>query len=107
MLFRSFLSPEKNAIIKSFRSAGGKGLAGFIDSLSLDWNTGTWTADSESPPEFVVPKMCKVTISFTPIHDISPGLSHDGFNRAPIYPAGTLTKKKVEGQKNNTNSGGG
>jgi len=102
-----FLNPDKNAIVRSFRSAGGKGLAGFIDSLALDWNTGTWTADSESPPEFVVPKVCKVTISFTPIHDISPGLSHNGFNRAPIYPVGTMTAKTAGGQNNNGSSGGG
>jgi hypothetical protein len=36
--------------------------------------------------------MCKVTLAFTPIHDIAPGLDHLGFNRAPVYPVGTYMK---------------
>jgi len=80
-----FLDIEKNALVKSFRSAGGKGLAGFIDSMNFDWYSQvTWDTD----PGNKAPKMCKVTISFSPIHDISPGLDSQGYNRAPIYPIG-------------------
>jgi len=77
-----FLKEENNAISRSFRSVGGKGLAGFIDSMNFDWyDKATWEITLGSK----APKMCKVTIAFTPIHDISPGLDVNGYNRAPIY----------------------
>lgn len=72
-----------NAISRSFRSSGGKGLAGFIESMAFDWyDRVTW----ETEVGRKAPKICKVTISFSPIHDITPGLDHRGVNRAPIYP---------------------
>lgn len=78
--------PSKgNAIARSFRSSGGKGLAGFIESMSFDWyERVTWTTDEGNGRK--APKMCKVTIGFSPVHDITPGLDHMGSNRAPIYP---------------------
>jgi len=81
-----------NAISKSFKSVGGKGLPGFIESLEFDWyDKVTWnTRDEENPYEHRAPKMCKITISFAPFHDITPGLDHVGFNRAPIYPIGPM-----------------
>jgi hypothetical protein len=80
-----FMSEEKNALVKSFKSASGKGLAGVIESMSFDWYSNvTWDVD----PDKKAPKMCKVTISFSPMHDISPGLDSSGYNRAPIYPRG-------------------
>jgi hypothetical protein len=83
---KNFMSPNVNAIVKSFESAGGKGLAGFVESINFDWyNQTTWNID----PDQTAPKMCKVTISFTPVHDISPGVDHQGYNRAPIYPVGS------------------
>ena len=81
----SFMDPQTNIIVKSFESAGGKGLAGVIESINFDWyNQATW----EVLPGHTAPKMCKVTISFAPIHDITPGIDHMGYNRAPIYPVG-------------------
>ena len=81
----SFLEPNGNAIVKSFENAGGKGLAGVIESMNFDWyDKVTW----ETLPGMTAPKLCKVTISFSPIHDISPGIDHAGYNRAPIYPVG-------------------
>ena len=81
----NFMSADKNVIVKSFESTGGKGLAGFIDSINFDWyDRTTWDIEIDRK----APKMCKVTISFTPIHDISPGLDAHGNNRAPIYPLG-------------------
>jgi hypothetical protein len=80
-------SPKSNAISRSFRSTGGKGLAGFIDSINFDWySSTTWDIEEKAP------KMCKVTISFTPIHDISPGLDSNGYNRAPIYRLGPYSR---------------
>jgi hypothetical protein len=82
-----------NAIARSFRTSGGRGLAGFIESLSFDWyDRTTWEIGQGIGDEIYfgrrAPKMCKVTVSFSPIHDIAPGLDESGFNRAAIYPVG-------------------
>jgi hypothetical protein len=104
--FMDDLSEKGNAISRSFRSSGGRGLAGFIESMSFDWyDRVTWeishgTGGNDAPVEGRrAPKVCKVSIGFSPIHDITPGLDHTGFNRAPIYPVGPMhpvypTKKK-------------
>jgi hypothetical protein len=71
----AFMDPDNNVIVKSFESAGGKGLAGFIESMNFDWyNQTTWDTDLDR----TAPKMCKVTLSFSPIHDITPGLDQHG-----------------------------
>lgn len=81
-----FMDPKNNVVVKSFESVGGEGLPGFIESMSFDWYSGTtWEIDSDRGK---APKMCKVTISFSPFHDITPGLDHVGANRAPIYNLG-------------------
>jgi hypothetical protein len=81
----SFLNPNNNALAKSFQDTGGKGLAGVIETMSFDWyDKVTWETQLGS----IAPKICKVTIGFSPIHDISPGIDHMGANRAPVYPVG-------------------
>lgn len=83
-----FFSEEKNTIVRSFKSSGGRGIACTIDSLNLDWWDGNkigWETHSIGK---CAPKMCLVKISVTPIHDIAPGIDHTGFNRAPVYPVG-------------------
>lgn len=81
----SFMSPEKNALVKSFESVKGKGLAGHMTNVSIDWmDKVTW----ETTPGSRAPKMCTIQFSFSPIHDIEPGLDHNGYNRAPIWPVG-------------------
>src|SRR6478609_2140530 len=83
----AFLDVEKNALVKSFRSIQGKGLGGVIETMGFDWyDKVTWEID----PGSRAPKMCKVTIAFSPIHDISPGIDHLGYNRSPVYPVGNL-----------------
>jgi hypothetical protein len=83
-----------NAISRAFRSSGGRGLAGFIESMNFDWyDKVTWEIGEgieSSGPKLGrrAPKLCKVTLSFSPVHDITPGLDVNGFNRAPIYPVG-------------------
>lgn len=82
----NFFSSENNPIVRAFDSSRGRGLAGVITSLSFDWldnivwETDVWNARA--------PKMCKITMGFKPIHDISPGLDSSGFNRAPVYNVG-------------------
>ena len=82
----TFMNPNQNTIVKSFETAGGKGLAGYIENISFDWyDKVTWEID----PGRTAPKMCKITVSFAPIHDVSPGIDHLGYNRAPIYAVGS------------------
>lgn len=81
----AFLDIEKNALVKSFRAIQGKGLAGVIETMSFDWyDKVQW----DIRPEHRAPKTCKVTLTFAPIHDISPGIDHLGYNRSPVYPVG-------------------
>lgn len=87
-----FLNEDKNALVKSFKSVGGKGLAGTIDSMNFDWFENVpWQTDE---PGGKAPMFCKVSIAFSPIHDISPGIDHQGYNRAPVYPVGNAMKNR-------------
>ena len=63
----------------------GRGLAGVIENMSFGWDFA-WETEFGSR----APMGCKVTLKFSPIHDIPPGLDADGFNRAPIYNAGRI-----------------
>ena len=81
-----FYDNTNNAIVRSFRSTMGRGLAGFIDSFDIDYGDATWETQLGSR----APQMVKVSIGFKPIHDIPPGIDADGFNRAPIYNAGRI-----------------
>lgn len=92
----AFLDVEKNALVKSFHSMQGKGLGGVIETMSFDWyDKVTWEIDLNSQ----APKMCKVTLTFVPIHDISPGIDHLGYNRAPIYPVGEAMGSRFDFSK--------
>jgi hypothetical protein len=84
--FRDFMSPENNAIVRSFESTRGRGLAGAITGLDFTWNDMPWEIERGSK----APKMCKINIQFSPIHDIQPGIDYNGFNRAPVYNVGTI-----------------
>lgn len=93
---RNFYDPANNAIVRSFESTRGMGLASVVTSLSFTWMDGLWGAGEDGPGNRA-PRSCKVQMSFDPIHDIAPGLDHEGFNRAPIYPVGGLVNSIVEG----------
>lgn len=91
-----FMNSENNALVKSFESVKGKGLAGFITSMDFDWmDKVTW----ETIPGSKAPKMCTVTMTYAPIHDISPGLDHTGYNRSPIYPVGWFNHAPDDNKK--------
>jgi len=81
----SFLSEEDNPIFKAFATTKGKGLAGVIKSLKFDFNETTWSTDvlNGRAPMFI-----KIDIEFAPIHDVAPGIDHNGFMTAPIYNVG-------------------
>ena len=78
---------ENNYIVRSFESAMGRGLAGFITSLNIDWNAAgaTW----EITPGMRAPKYLEVDIQFAPIHDIPLGLDSEGMMRSVPYNVGS------------------
>jgi hypothetical protein len=85
----AFLDAAANPVVRAFESTMGKGLAGFITQMDFQWlDQITWETEGEKAP-----KACQITISYSPVHDIGPGLAHDGMNRAPIYGAGASVKK--------------
>jgi hypothetical protein len=92
----SFYDPEKNSVIRSFETTAGMGLAAVVTQLGFTWMDGLWGVGEDGPGNRA-PRSCKVQMSFEPIHDIAPGLDHEGFNRAPIYPVGRLINGIVEG----------
>lgn len=91
-----FYDYQNNAVVRSFETTRGLGLAGVVTQLQFTWMDGLWGAGDDGPGNRA-PRACKVQVSFEPIHDIAPGLDHEGFNRAPIYPVGSLINSIVEG----------
>lgn len=87
----NFFSSDKNAIVRSFESTQGKGLAGFITSLSFDYSESTWSIDEGSR----APKSVAITMAFAPIHDLPVGLDSDGRMRAMSHPVGNLAKNSA------------
>lgn len=81
-----FFSADSNPVVKAFESTAGKGLAGIIKSIKFNWFEPAWEIDNGAK----APQWCKISLGFTPIHDIPPGIDDDGFNRAPIYPVGAV-----------------
>ena len=86
----SDLFSNKNPIFKAFESTMGRGIVVAVTSIDLDWklNSAPW----ELTPGHRAPRMCDVSLGITPIHDITPGIDHEGFNRAPIYKVGKTSK---------------
>ena len=80
----NFLRPENNAVVRSFEEVGGKGLAGFITSMQMSWikDNSVWETDLDAR----APKTFEIQMVFSPVHDIAPGLDHDGYTRAINYP---------------------
>lgn len=79
-----FFTTGGNPIVRSFEQTRSRGLAGFVTSLSFDYGDSTF----EMARGARAPMTVKVTMNFSPIHDIAPGLDADGVNRAPIYTPG-------------------
>lgn len=91
-----FLNPDKNALVRSFQQTRGKGLAGTIDQLDFDfYENVVW----ETAIGMRAPKFMKVNMSFTPIHDISPGLDSNGYNRAPTYSLGHFMQDRDDAKE--------
>ena len=99
MNVNDFYKYDNNSVIKSFESTMGMGLAAVVTQLQFTWMDGLWGAGTDGPGHRA-PRSCKVQMSFEPMHDIAPGLDHEGLNRAPIYPVGNLVNHLVEGGGN-------
>lgn len=79
--------PNGNPIVRSFESARGRGMAGFITSLNFDWADSVW----DIAPGKRAPQMMKVSVQFSPIHDIPLGLDSDGAMRSVAYGVGSYS----------------
>lgn len=87
-----FFDPSRNAVVRTFESTAGRGLAAAITSFNLDYADAPWSTDTLGSR---APLWVKVSMSFAVIHDIEPGIDSDGFNRAPIYPVGEIINKVI------------
>jgi hypothetical protein len=79
---------DNNAIVRSFRAAAGRGLAGVITNLSMNYDGATWGTDPVTRDR--APKKVEITMGFAPIHDLPLGLDFQGELVAPVYPVGGL-----------------
>ena len=83
-----FFTSEKNAIVRSFETTRGRGVAGFITSLALDYGMGShpWS----SSVFMKAPMVVKISLGFAPITDLPLGLDYDGVIRNPSHPVGDI-----------------
>jgi hypothetical protein len=87
---REFFSVENNPILRSFDSAMGTGIAGFVKSMRMGYNHDKLWATHKLNSR--APMMVKIDMEFALIHDLQPGLSSDGFMSAPIWNVGGVMK---------------
>jgi len=76
-----------NPITAAYESTLGRGLAGFITMLDVNYQDQLWETEVVGSK---APKLVKLTINFAPTHDIAPGLDADGAMRAPVYNTGRI-----------------
>lgn len=63
----------------------GTGVAGILTALDFDFSNSTY----ETMPKFKAPQFMRANVSFSVIHDVTPGLAYDGINRGEVFPVGT------------------
>jgi hypothetical protein len=83
-----FFKKENNAIVRSFNSTKGRGLAGFISSMAFDYSDATWATDQGSR----APKSVGITLAFTPVHDVPVGMDYQGKLRGLSHPTGKIIR---------------
>lgn len=88
--FEDFMHPANNSITKAFETSNGRGLAGFIESMSFDLIDSEGNIPWETSYGSRAPKILDIKMKFLPVHDISPGLDSDGFTRAPTHNVGSI-----------------
>jgi hypothetical protein len=82
-----------NPIIRSFNSTAGRGLAGFITNMSMNYSEATW--DTSLIHGQRAPMTVQIDINFDVVHDIAPGLDADGYMRAPLWPVGAPSNNMI------------
>ena len=87
---------ENNPLFRAFESTVGRGLAGVITSLNFDWGLNSEIMWDLKSFNHKAPMGCKVSIAFTPIHDITPGLDHNGMLRAPVFNVGNASPHQFD-----------
>ena len=78
---------SNNPITASYESGMSRGIAGFITQLDVNYGDSNWETSRIGSK---APMLVKVTINFSPIHDIVPGIDHNGMMRAPTYNVGRV-----------------
>ena len=81
-----------NPITASYESGMSRGIAGFITQLDINYNESTWETSRIGSK---APMLVKVTLNFSPIHDIPLGIDHRGMMRAPAYNVGRVNNAFV------------
>ena len=81
---------SNNPITNSYESGMSRGIAGFITQLDINYNESNWETSRIGSK---APMLVKVTLNFSPVHDIPPGIDHNGMMRAPIYNVGRVNNQ--------------
>ncbi len=68
----------------AMRQNAGRGMAGVITQMSLDYSDATWRTD----PGSRAPLMATINLAFSPMHDLTPGIDTYGRMMAPTHPVG-------------------
>lgn len=93
----TFFNSDSNAIVKSFESSAGQGLAGVITNMSLNYDSAVWGTNPDKNDR--VPRSVEISLSFAPIHDLPLGLGHDGRIIAPAHQGHDETlQEQLDGQ---------
>ncbi len=78
-----------NPVVKAFESTMGEGLAGTIQNFSISYDQSIpWDIDDGKR----APIGAKISLGISVIHDILPGLDHNGVMRAPTYRVGNTNR---------------
>ena len=84
-----FMDPANNPFTRAFDETMGRGLAGVLGGVTLDWLSDfPWETDYNARAPIGV----NISFQFDVIHDIPPGLDHSGYNRAPLYNVGEIMR---------------
>ncbi len=75
-------------IFKSFETAAGEGMMAVIESIDPQFDISSMTWEDE--PGSVAPKAFEVSVAFSPMYDINPGLAADGQMIGALYRAGRI-----------------
>jgi hypothetical protein len=87
----SGITKINNPITKAYESGMSRGMAGVIESFSVSaMNAMPWEVSEIGSRG---PMSVKIDVSFSPIHDITPGLDHTGMMRAPAYNMGKINNE--------------